>query len=531
MKNANKNNFIIYLCLLLFAVSGTACDDFLSTLPDNRTQLNNKKKITQLLISAYPKANYSVLAELSSDNFVDNNSILPVVLSSFEKMHEEIFAWQAVTSSTQEDSPSYIWENCYAAISAANHALAAIDELKSADSTLDLSAQKGEALLCRAYGHFILANIFCQAYKDGAASAADMGIPYVTEPETVVKESYTRETVASVYAQIQKDIEDGIGLISDQNYSVPKYHFNRKAAAAFAARFFLYKRDYQKVLNYANEVLGANPLSMMRNWSVNYDNITAIAFDYINVQQPCNLMILPTYSVFSRIFGTRYGHNGSAMYGSTFGSGPTWSGILPCFDGKLYISGQQDYGVFFPKTNEMFEYTDKVAGIGYAHVVRSEFTAEETLLCRAEALVYLNRIPEAVNDLQVWNKSHLAPIELTQDLIRNFYVANNTLFVKTLNANKMSSGFVVSAAQRPFINCVLHFRRIETMFDGYRWFDIKRYGIEIEHAIEKTTVDKLTYNDSRRAIQLPQEVISAGVDANPGYKTVVSTSVFKLYQE
>lgn len=517
--------------LLLFLLLFTSCGDFLDTLPDNRTQLNNEKKITQLLISAYPGANYSVLAELSSDNFVDNNSILPVNLSSFERMHEEIFAWEAVTSSTQEDSPSYVWERCYAAIAAANHALQAIDELNATDPTLDLSAQKGEALLCRAYGHFILVNIFSQAYKDESTSALDMGVPYVTEPETVVQSKSTRETVASVYANIQKDIEAGIPFISDQNYGVPTYHFNKKAASAFAARFFLYKRDYQKVLTYANDVLTSNPTSLMRDWSKNYDNITAISFDYINTELACNFLILPTSSVFNRIFGTRYGHNGVAMAGSTYGSGPTWTDILPCFNGKLYIRGQQDYGVFFPKCGEIFEYTDKVAGIGFAHVVRVEFTAEETLLCRAEALIYLNRIPEAVNDLQVWNNSHLAPNPLTENRIRSFYVTNNTLFVKPLNSEKMSSGFIVSATQKPFINCVLHFRRIETMFDGYRWFDIKRYGIEIEHTIGRTSVEKLVYNDARRAIQLPQEVISAGVDPNPGFKTPVPASNFQLFQK
>jgi len=522
-----KNLVLICLILMLFS----SCGDFLDTLPDNRTQLNNEKKITQLLVSAYPKANYSVLAELSSDNFVDNNSILPVTLASFDRMHEEIYAWEAVTSSTQEDSPSYLWENCYAAIAAANHALVAIDELQTADPSLDLTAQKGEALLCRAYGHFVLVNIFSQAYKDGTASANDKGIPYTTAPETVVNGVFTRESVSSVYTKIQKDIEEGIELISDQNYNVPKYHFNRKAASAFAARFFLYKRDYQKVVNYANDALSVDPTLLMRDWSVNYDNITAIAYDYISTQSACNFLILPTYSVFNRIFGSRYGHNGAAMIGSTYGSGPTWTGILPCFSGKLYISGQQDYGVFFPKTNEMFEYTDKVAGIGYAHVVRAEFTAEETLLCRAEALIFLNRVPEAVSDLQVWNNSHLATNPLTETVIKSFYVANNTLFVKPLNAGKMSAGFVVTNAQKPFIHCVLHFRRIETMFDGYRWFDIKRYGIEIEHAIGRSQVEKLLYNDPRRAIQLPQEVISAGVDPNPGYKTVVSTSNIHLLQE
>lgn len=524
-------NKINYILIWLFVISFFSCGDFLDTLPDNRTQLNNGKKITQLLVSAYPRANYSVLSELSSDNFVDNNAILPVLLSSFERMHEEIYAWKEVTSSTQEDSPSYVWEKCYGAISAANHALQAIDSLQKIDASIDLSPQKGEALLCRAYGHFILVNIFSQAYKDEVASTLDLGIPYITKPETVVRTTSPRETVASVYGKIQKDIEEGIILISDQNYSVPKYHFNKKAAAALAARFFLYKRDYQKVVNYANDALTADATTLMRDWTVNYENITAISFDYINTQLACNFLILPTSSVFSRIFGSRYGHNSAAMYGSTYGSGPTWTGALPCFTGKLYISGQQDYGVFFPKSYEMFEYTDKVAGIGYAHVVRAEFTAEETLLCRAEALIYLNRIPEAIADLQIWNKSHLSPKDLTESLIRNFYVPTNTLFVKTLNNSKMSSSFVVTASQLPLINCVLHFRRIETMFDGYRWFDIKRYGIEIEHAIANASVDKLVYNDVRRAIQLPQEVISAGVEPNPRSLSPVSSNSFSLLKD
>lgn len=526
-----KHKHIKYFYLLGIVLSVTSCDSFLDTLPDNRTQLNSAKKITQLLVSAYPKANYSVMAELSSDNFVDNNALLPVNLTAFDRMHDEIYAWEPVTASTQEDSPSYVWESCYAAIAAANHALQAIDELKTTEPALDLNAQKGEALLCRAYSHFILVNLFSQAYKDETASANDKGVAYVTRPETVVSMSNSRESVASVYAKIQKDLEEGLPLVSDQNYKVPKYHFNRKAALAFATRFYLYKRDYQKVVSYATEALTTNPAPLMRNWAVNYDNITAIIYDYINTQHPANFMLLPTSSVFYRIFGTRYGHNGAAMSGSTYGSGPTWSGMLPAYDGKLYISEQQDYGVFFPKAGEMFEYTDKVAGIGYAHITRAEFTAEETLLCRAEALVYLNRIPEAVNDLQVWNNSHMVNVPLTEAIIKSFYVANNTLFVKPLNAEKMSSSFVVTAAQRPFIHCVLHFRRIETMFDGYHWFDIKRYGIEIDHPIGKTRVEKLVYNDARRAIQLPQEVISAGVEPNPGYRLPVSGNSIRLLQK
>jgi len=45
--------------------------------------------------------------------------------------------------------------------------------------------------------------------------------------------------------------------------------------------------------------------------------------------------------------------------------------------------------------------------------------------------------------------------------------------------------------------------------------DIKRYGIEITH-IQGTNAPKtLIVNDPRLAIQLPQEVILAGLEANP----------------
>ena len=519
--------------IIIFAVSVTflSCNDFLSKSPDNRTQMDNIEKISQLLVSAYPSANYSTLAELSSDNFVDNNSILPVTLSSFEAMDDQIYAWQDATKSTDEDSPSDVWVKCYAAIAAANHALAAIDELQVANANINFDAQKGEALVCRAYSHFILVNVFSQAYKDDAASSLDVGIPYATTPETVVQGTYNRETVTSVYQKIQTDLETGLDLISDDSYKVPNYHFNQKAAHAFAARFFLYKRDYQKVLTHANRVLNSDPTNQMRNWTKYYGSTTEIGYDYIDANLPCNLLIMPTTSTFNRIFGTRYGHNGDAMYGSTYGSGPTWSGSLPCFAGKLYVSVQQDYGVFFPKCDEMFEYTDKVAGIGYTHVTRAEFTIDETLLCRAEALVYLNRISEAVGDLQIWNKSHLAPNDLTQDLIKSFYVSGNTLFVKKLNAGKMSTSFTVSATQLPFVNCILHFRRIETIFDGYRWFDLKRYGIEITHGIGRTQVETLTYNDTRRAIQLPQEVISAGIVPNPRTISAASKNATFLFQK
>jgi hypothetical protein len=57
---------------------------------------------------------------------------------------------------------------------------------------------------------------------------------------------------------------------------------------------------------------------------------------------------------------------------------------------------------------------------------------------------------------------------------------------------------------------------------GMRWFDVKRYGIEITRRTVSTKsidpineYDVLTVDDERRALQIPKDVISAGLQPNP----------------
>ena len=63
-------------------------------------------------------------------------------------------------------------------------------------------------------------------------------------------------------------------------------------------------------------------------------------------------------------------------------------------------------------------------------------------------------------------------------------------------------------------------RRIETIHRGMRWFDIKRFGMEIkrrmmENHVPGRLVDVLTVDDERKAIQVPQQARDAGVTPNP----------------
>ncbi|MDR2691014.1 MAG: RagB/SusD family nutrient uptake outer membrane protein [Dysgonamonadaceae bacterium] len=507
-----------YIPILFTGLFASSCNDFLDELPDNRTQLDSPGKIKELLITAYPQANYALIAELSGDNFVDNQAPVNGVYypaEAYDRMDTEIFEWKEITN-TDEDSPYALWASCYQSVASANHALEAIEKLEREGVAENLAPAKGEALLIRAYSHFILTNIFAKTYKDSVKSAADLGVPYITGTVNKVEVEYGRNSVAEVYDLIARDIEAGIGLIDDKAYSEAafKYHFNASAAHAFASQFYLYKRDYEKVIEHADFVLGSgDPSSLLRDWQTTYNNPETEAIVYIYAGNRANLLIIPTLSVYCRRFNdSRYGWKGPATDGNDE-AGPNWNR-------RLFMTGwtasQGTYGFMQPKITEYFEYTDKVAGIGYAHIMRVEFTTDDALLNRAEAKIMLGRIDDAVKDLEYWTKSHKATAALTKEKITDFYTERNAAFVFKFHTTELSPGFTVTAGQKPFVDCVLHFRRMERVLEGHRWFDLKRYGIEVTHVTGKSA-GKITldYDDDRRAVQIPRDVVGAGLTPNP----------------
>ena len=168
-----KKYNIIYgiLCAGLIA---TSCDSFLDTMPDNRADVDSKETITALLVSAYPTSTDRLMTEMSSDNAMDNGEKFSVE----DQAHEDSYLWNDITS-IGNDSPQAYWQTCYKAIAAANLALESIADLGNPEN---LNAQRGEALMCRAYGHFALANTFCLAYNPLTADA-DMGISYSNASE------------------------------------------------------------------------------------------------------------------------------------------------------------------------------------------------------------------------------------------------------------------------------------------------------------------------------------------------------------
>ena len=534
MMKLNNIKMLLLVAGVGVTTSLVSCSDKLDEVPDNRTEIDTPEKVSQLLTSGYPLSSPAVICELSGDNLVDDNIVVPATHNDpYAVFHDEAYKWGDIKNygTGEDDTPYTVWETYFQGIATANHAIAAMKEI-SADPAHDpeLSNSWGEAHVLRAYLHFVLVNVFAEAYKDETQSAQDIALPYVTEPETTVSVDYGQQrlSVAAFYNKIEQDLLEGIDLIEDSRYKVPAYHFNHNAAHAFAARFYLYRRQYDKVIEHANEAIGVNPSASLRKWNLISNNTSDAMLNGLNDEtQPCNFLLQSTYSLQDRMLtGCRHAINTGSTQDNIpstkdiiYGSGPGWSGNLPVFRGRMFRpSAGSEFGSFHFKVIEYFEYTDKIAGIGFVHIIYQPFTAEETLLCRAEAKLYQGDRAGALQDLAAWTASKNVATALTQNLVNSFYRGDHTsnIYVSDLHPQQMSSEFkTLEGDDLSLLHCVLHFRRIETVFEGLRWFDIKRYGITVHHAYRgprdyNITHDYLEWNDPRRVLQIPNNVVAAG---------------------
>ena len=535
---------IIYLIAGISLFS--SCSDLLDELPDSQVPVNSPERIKRVLVNAYPGASAMMLNEYSSDNIADNGTIV----TDFNYLTDEVVYWKTINEYGNYEGLEYVWAQNYKAISHANEALEGIAKLGNDPK---LNPAKGEALLARAYAHFELVNTFCKAYNP-TTSNADLGIPYALTSETKLDPKYGRSTVAQVYQHIAADLQEGLSLIEDSYYQMPKYHFNKKAANAFAARFYLYYQNWDKAIEYANNVLSTNDVttkSLLRNWEDFRDvnkagstNQGSRALYYAREDIEANLLLLPISSQLPTAYYTqgvakRYTHNIFISETQTIEAKNVWDP-----QGK---SGKNNYGYefywFMPikvdngrNSTVFFDKFPSFSTGSTSRTVIVPFTTDETLLVRAEAKIHKGEYEAALKDLNLWTSkfiqqktilSYSSRNEVTLDQVKSFYNAmaysQNTQDGLT-QKKQLTPSFAIAndGTAEPLLHYLLQCRRILTLGEGLRWQDVKRYNIEVSR-FQTDNVDRhlnefkasLPASDERRAIQLPASSIKAVIQPNP----------------
>lgn len=510
-----------------------ACDDYLDEMPDNRTTLDTGDKVVDLLTTAYPTTSNLIVNEFMSDNtdYLGDASVYG------DRQMDNWFFWRDDIE-LSNDSPERQYMAYYENVAKANQALVAIDEMGGA-TTAQLRNARGEALLLRAYNHFLLVGQFCKAYN-GRTAAQDMGLYYSKQVERL-DAAAPRGTMAEAYANIAADIEEGIPLIND-NYTVPKYHFNRRAAYAFATRFYLYYERWADAERYASLLLGGSPSAYLRDYAMleampssTADQSNTVAEAYCNVDHDCNLLVEASISSAGRVFGAwftgkRYNHSSNIATNETLNTQGPW-GAAGLWRWQPFSTQTGIYNIVLqPKVPFEMEYTDLVAGYGYWHALNVAFSVDEALLNRAEAYVMLGRNADAAADLNTWMTNFFnTSVTLTPESVQSYF---NTVEYSYSDASPMvgtkrkrlSPNFDIGAeggVQEAMLQCVLLFRRLETIHQGLRWQDIKRYNIRIPRRLlgsdgsPTRILDWLEPNDPRHALQIPLPARTAGVTSNP----------------
>ncbi|SHF66612.1 RagB/SusD family nutrient uptake outer membrane protein [Pedobacter caeni] len=485
-----KYNIHILLSALFLSTTLSGCKKFLEHQPDNRTTLNTPEKVAELLVAAYPRASYITFIEAMSDNVEDKGTTEINLVNSRPWNYEDQL-------DIIEDTPNFYWNACYTAIAAANHALETIEK---ASNPAAYSASKGEALVARAYSHFMLVSLFSKTYNKATAES-DPGIPYVTTPERTPEGTYERKTVAYVYDMIEKDLLAGLPLIKDNTYRIPKFHFTKVAANAFATRFYLFKKDYPNVVKFANDAFPTSGISTyLRPANTTYfafgNNFYDIQALYTKSEDPGNLLLAEANSKWGdRYPGYRYGL-GNTLNGQVLGS-------LNPVGAELYrvVFGAQPEFYNVPKFRA-YEIKESISAVtGKPFMVIPLLSTEEVLFNRAEANVMLGQFPAAIADLNVYLSKRIASYNPIQ---HNFTLAKATTF------------YAGKSATDALIESILDYKRQEYIHEGLRWFDILRHNRPVTHTSFKGD-KRVTYaaNDPRRVLQIPRETGSVGLAPNP----------------
>ena len=548
-------NIIYKGSMMLASVAILAsCADQLDTLPDNRTTLDTPKKIAGLLVTAYPDRTPTLFNEWMSDN----TDYMGAQNSQGNRGGDQYFFWQEQTEGGN-DSPEQVWMLYYGGIYKANEALAAIEDQGGPKNDI-LRNSKGEALLLRAYNHFVLANEFCRPYN-GKTSTKDAGLYYATgiADFSAAAEQSVRGTVADVYAKIAEDIEAGIPLIND-TYEVPKYHFNKQAAYAFATRFYLYYEKWEKAKEYADKLLGSNPAASLRDYAAlqamplsKSEQAVKIAEAYCSASADCNLLVQTSVSnagmaLAPWLTSKRYTLTNYLSETELFQSNNIWGTSSNLIWKPFTVNQAESNFALLMKLPREMEIVNTTTGSGYLRTLNVDFTMDEALLNRAEAEIMLGQNDAACADMTIWMKNFFnTNVTLTPTSVQTYF---KTVPYAYADADKMVPSFkkhisprftigVEGSVQESLLQCMLNFRRIETVHQGLRWMDIRRYNVEIPRRLigvngrPSKNLDWLEKDDPRQVVQIPQSIRESGVAGNPvkalaaGAK-IVDLSLYKL---
>ncbi len=259
-----KNKFIL-LIVMLFSITLSSCEDFLTELPSDSvttiTAITSVSGAETALNALYPKmlsTNYYGRQFLFYADYKGSD----LTIFSLGRGDSDLFAFKH-----EENDGSYsgYWNTMYNCILQVNNVIAKGESLREGKlSTADekkLNDVLGQAYTLRAIYYFDLVRLYGYPYmKDNGAS---LGVPIITTVALALDKP-ERGTVAQVYTQILDDLTTAKSLLAESK-SKNNGRINYYAAMTEMARVYLYKGDYDNALTCAKDVIDSQKYKLYTN--------------------------------------------------------------------------------------------------------------------------------------------------------------------------------------------------------------------------------------------------------------------------
>jgi len=383
------------------------------------------------------------------------------------------FEWQPDYWQVENDCQSIAghiknsYLNTYKTIAALNIIIENLPASEGSQEEKDITM--AEAKTMRAFYYWRLVNTYALPYNDKLTSPENNpGVPIVTASE-VKDVGAARASVADVYAQIINDIEDACSLFADNTTSRGVYRINYTSAHLLASRIYLFTEQWEKVIEHADKAMAtAPPLVNLRNYTI--DNTLA----------PTNGVISKKFGETIFICGMKAMSGDYSLAGTPFGVSRELANLYETMDRRMntYI---------MPSGYDYYPY----------RILKN--CADEHEYTWRTAELYLNRA-EAYTMLYLEGRSEEAGQRAIEDL-------------NTLRTNRYRIYTDVALTTPDNLQQLLRDeRRRELCFEGFRFFDLKRYGMpRIEHTLVSESGANIRYvleeRDPAYCVPLPDNAL------------------------
>lgn len=260
MLNIINKKYLLRLALLSIPMTpmlSSCADDFLDVTPRTsvsfESAFNSPERIeaqanglySTIKSGAFLGGRYQVYNDVRGEEFINrlNNGVTG--------------AWAyAHTIGSDDTYLANFWITGYLGINRANLFLEGLDANAATIDPTKLQNYKGEAKFVRALTYFSLVQIYAKPYAlDNGASP---GLPLRLKGETGTENNgLARSTVAQIYAQILKDLDDAEKELPDDfgSVSVRTTRAHKNTAIALKTRVYLTMRNYAKVIEEGNKIV------------------------------------------------------------------------------------------------------------------------------------------------------------------------------------------------------------------------------------------------------------------------------------